>query len=179
MRALTTIAGSALVLVLLAAPSTARAQDDENKWTTTGKVEGGYEVGNMYGRGMHGGRMRLGLGRQNDDMAFWGTLSGRYGFTYVGLPTWDLRMGGDSELFREGIFHLGVAADFGIHGYTSQADDDIGFALSFGLGGRLGIDVIQYGERNRSAVTLDGRLDAHLFFTGYYASAGLYLGVRF
>jgi hypothetical protein len=26
---------------------------------------------------------------------------------------------------------------------------------------------------------LCGRLDLHLFFTGYYASAGIYLGVRF
>jgi hypothetical protein len=176
MRAVTASLVAALVLV----PTFARAADNEGeKWTTTGKVEAGYERGVMYGRGMNGARMRLGLGRQNDEMAFWGTISGRYGATDIGLRTWDIRVGGDSELFREGIFHLGVAADFGIHGYTSRADDDIGYALSFGLGGRMGIDVVKFGERNRDAVTLDGRLDAHLFFTGYYASAGIYLGVRF
>jgi hypothetical protein len=178
MRAVTGLLVGAFLFFL---PNVARAADDEvgNKWTTTAKVEAGYERGVMYGRGMNGGRMRLGLGRQNDDMALWGTISGRYGATETGLRTWDIRLGGDSELWREGIFHLGAAADFGIHGYTSRAENDIGWALSFGLAGRLGIDVVKFGERNRDAVTLDGRLDAHLFLTGYYASAGIYLGVRF
>lgn len=184
MRPVTRSAASALLLLLLLF-LTRGAHADDAAWTTSGKVEGGYELGAMYGRAMHGGRLRLGLGSQSETKALWATLSGRYGTTFVGLPTWDVRIGGDSELLRVGLFHAGAGVDIGIHGFTTRAkydianydDPDVQYALSLGLSGRVGIDVVKLGESSRSAVTLDARLDGHLFLLGYYASIGAFVGL--
>ena len=155
---------------------------DDGARSTSTKLEGGYELGAMYGRPMHGGRLRVGLGSQSDAMGFWATLSGRYGTTFTGVPTWDIRLGGDSELFRSGLFHAGGGADIGVHGFTSQGEREGGgarWALSLGLSGRAGIDVLRFHDSPRSALTLDVRVDGHLFFWGYYTSAALLAGVRF
>jgi hypothetical protein len=174
------------VAALLLATSPAEAADATTRSMST-KVEGGYELGAMYGRPMHGGRLRVGLGSQNDAMALWATLSGRYGVSFTGVPTWDVRIGGDSELLRSGIFHAGGGADIGVHGYTVQGERDVvnhtesavRWALSLGLSGRAGIDVLRFRDTPRSALTLDARLDGHVFFWGYYASACVLAGARF
>src|SRR5262249_43431733 len=105
--------GAMLAGLLAAAP--AQADDSASSFST--KVEGGYEIGAMYGSPMHGGRLRVGLGSQTDARAFWATLSGRYGASFSGLGVWDVRLGADSELVRIGIFHAGGGADLGVHGY--------------------------------------------------------------
>ncbi len=180
-----TLIAAALAFVMLAVLPRG-AQADDAPRTKSGKVEAGYELGTMYLRGMHGGRLRLGYGTQSDTKAIWATLSGRYGATFVGLPTWDVRAGVDSELLRAGIFHAGAGLDLGVHGFTTRArrdivnydDPDVQWALSLGLAGRAGIDVVRLSEDRRRAITLDVRLDGHFFLAGYYASVGAFVGVR-
>ena len=89
------IAVAALVAVVL---TTSSAAAEDRAMST--KVEGGYELGAMFARPVHGGRLRVGIGSQTDARAFWATLSGRYGESFAGVPTWDVRIGGDSELVQ-------------------------------------------------------------------------------
>ena len=176
-----------LALVLTSARAEADEDAGKSERSMSTKVEGGYELGAMYGRPMHGGRLRVGVGSQNDAQALWATLSMRYGVSFTGVPTWDVRLGGDSELLRRGIFHAGGGADIGVHGYTVQGERDVvnhsessvRWALSLGLAGRAGIDVVRFDDSPRSALTLDARVDGHVFFWGYYVSAAILAGARF
>jgi hypothetical protein len=142
------------------------------------KAQGGYERGVMYGVGVNSGRLRLGFGRQHDELGQYVLVEGRYGLTNGGLKNGDVRLGGELDLYRTGIVHLGLGGGGGVLLVERATGGSALLALTLGMHLHGGLDLVRWGPRKRSAITLDARLPIELYFTGYYIAAGLFLGVR-
>ena len=157
----------------------AAAVPEEDRWDFSTKIDGGYEVGRLDGDGTGGTRWGLGFGLQNDAVGCWGTLRGRIVPASVGVRAWDVRLGIDADVYRSGAFHVGAGAEVGgmEHARPSAAPRQ---SLTFGMGARAGVDLVSFGSRDRSALTLDLRADMHLLAGGgSYATLGVLAGVRF
>ncbi|AKU95571.1 hypothetical protein AKJ09_02235 [Labilithrix luteola] len=143
------------------------------------KLEGGYELGALDGRGTGGPRWGVGLGAQNDEMGWWITLRGRLAEPSVGVHAWDARLGVDADVLRAGITHIGVGSELGVMGQPGPTGATRP-TFTCGLGARAGLDLVRFGDRDRSALTLDLRGDVQVLATsGSYATIALLAAVRF
>jgi hypothetical protein len=169
------------------APAAAKTDEEEGRtYRFAAKGQAGYELGVMYARPIHSARFRLGLGRQNDNYSQFVIIDGRYGQTPNGLGTWDIRLGGEVDLYRSGILRIGLGAASGLlilkrattpSGALIGSNDAV--ALTIGMDVHAGADLVRWGPRNDHALTIDARLDLHVFFTGYYVAPGVVLGLRY
>ncbi len=153
---------------------------ESDRYDLSLRLEGGYELGRVDGDATGGTRVGVGLGAQNDEGGWWTTLRGRFSSPTVGVHLWDFRFGVDADVLREGIFHVGVGLELGAMAHDARPGSRVQAALTLGLAGRAGIDLVRFGHRGRSALTIDVRLDMHVLTSpGSYGSLGLLAGVRF
>ena len=111
-----------------------------------------------------GGRLRLGVGAQNDSTAFYAMGTILYGSTEEGLRTWDLRASISADLVRTGIFRFGPDLEMGYLVVRRATVDSRMWALGLGAGIHASLDVYPFGPRDDHAVFIEGKLDAHLHF---------------
>lgn len=163
------------------APSEAASNvPPEDRWDFSMKLDGGYEVGRLDGDASGGARWGVGFGMQNDAVGAWGTLRGRIVPASVGVQAWDVRIGVDADVFRSGPVHLGAAVELGALEQERLAGTHPNLALLVGVAARGGFDLVQFGSRDRSALTLDLRADASLLAGGgSYLTLGALAGLRF
>lgn len=153
---------------------------ENERWDLSLRLEGGYELGRIDGDLTGGSRLGFGLGAQDDDGGWWWTVRGRFADPTLGARVSDARFGFEADVLREGILRLGVGVELGGVAWTERAGTRTTVAMSLGLAGRAGIDLVRFGHRDRSALTLDVRLDMHVLTSpGSYGALGLLAGVRF
>ena len=143
------------------------------------KGEAGYEYGWIFGVPVQSALIRAGIGRQNDFDAQYFTVAARYGLTSVGLTTWDLRVGGEGDLFRSGILRLGLGAEAGVLSMVRATNGNNAPALTIGVSGHAGADLVRWGPRDAHALTLDLRAEGHAFLAGVHFGPSLVLGLRY
>jgi len=158
-------------------PSTEEVERLRYRTSFRGQV--GYELGLMYGVALHSARFRAGIGSQNDAGGRYFVLDGRYGQTSSGLTTWDFRIGGEIDAIKSGRGHFGLGAAGGVIGIVRESNGRTLIVPTIGMYGHGGVDLAQWGPRNDHALSLDLRLDAHVFFTGYYFGPGIVLGLKY
>ncbi len=124
----------------------------------------GYQLAPVHGVPVNGGRLRLGIGAQNDSSAHYAMISFLYGATEEGLRTWDARVGWTGDFFRTGILRLGVDVDMGYLFVRRATVDARMWALGIGGGGHVGLDLYPFGPRNDHALMVEGRFDVHFHF---------------
>ncbi len=149
------------------------------KYRFSFRGQAGYELGLIYGIAVHSFRGRLGFGSQNDVSGRYFVLDGRYGSTPSGLTNWDLRIGGEFDAVKSASLHIGLGAAGGILGIERVSNGRTLVVPTIGLYANGGFDIMQWGPRKDHALTFDLRLDAHVFFTGYYIGPGAVLGFRY
>lgn len=164
------------------APASAPPHDDEAKgraFRPSFKGGLGYHYARVHDVPIHAGRLRLGVGAQNDLMAHYAMLSVMVGETETGRRAWDMRVGWSGDV-RISIVRLGLDAEIGYLFIRRATIDSRMWALGVGAGAHAGVDVLTWGPREDHALTIDGRIEGHIHF-GNAVSWGpsLSLGVRF
>jgi hypothetical protein len=125
----------------------------------------GYQLAPVHGIPISGGRLRLGVGAQNDHSAHYAVLSFLYGGTEEGLRTWDARVGWMGDFLRTGIVRLGVDVEAGyLVVRRVTLDGDRMWALGLGGGVHGSLDLYSFGPRNDHALMLEGRFDIAFHF---------------
>lgn len=138
--------------------------DESKKFHESVKGELGYEYAQVHGVPIDAGRLILGFGGQNADMAHYAIATMMLGQTREGRRVWDLRVGWSGDLYRAGILRLGLTAQAGYLVVRRVTDDSRAYAFGIGAGGHAGVDLVPFGDHGEHALTLDGRFDVHLHF---------------
>lgn len=144
-------------------------------------IDGGASYRWLYSTPFYGSNLQLALGGSGKNAAVYGTVSGFFGRTEHGLPTYELKTGvlieGFSERFRYGA---GCEAGFLDMPRWTQPGDDMS-SLGVGLAGHVSYDVWQ---SDKSAVMLGGRISGTAYLTAHgdgpamFWGPQLFLGVR-
>jgi hypothetical protein len=160
-------------------PPPSTEETEKLKYRFAFKGQAGYELGLVYGIAVHSARFRAGFGSQNDTNGRYFVLDGRWGSTPNGLTSFDIRAGGEIEPVKSGSLHVGLGASAGIMGVNRQSNGRTLLIPMIGLYFHGGLDLVKWGPRNDHALQLDLRLEANVFFTGYYFGPGVVLGFRY
>jgi hypothetical protein len=160
-------------------PPPSTEEIEKQKYRFAFKGQAGYELAAVYGVAVHSARFRAAFGSQNDVTGRYFVLDGRWGSTANGLTSFDVRAGGEIEPVKTGIAHFGLGAAAGIMGVNRVTNGRTLLIPTLGLYFHGGVDLVQWGPRNDHALQLDLRLEAHVFFTGYYFGPGVVLGFRY
>ena len=128
------------------------------------KGAAGFQYAQVHGVPITGGRLRLGIGAQNDDTAFYANATVLYGSTDEGLRTWGLRGSISGDLLRVGLLRLGGDLEMGYLVVRRATVDARMWALGLGAGVHASIDAYAFGPNDDHAVFVEGKLDAHLHF---------------
>ncbi|MCW5836512.1 MAG: hypothetical protein KIS78_29200 [Labilithrix sp.] len=144
------------------------------------KGSAGFQYAQAHGVPITGGRLRLGVGAQNDSSAYYAVLSVLYGGTAEGLRTWDVRGSISGDLLRTGILRLGLDLEMGYLVVRRVTVDSRMWALGLGAGVHASVDVYAFGPRDDHAVFLEGKLDAHLHFGNAFVwGPSVFVGIRY
>ena len=144
------------------------------------KGAGGFQYAQAHGVPITGGRLRLGVGAQNDSSAYYAVLSILHGSTAEGLRTWDLRGSISADLLRIGLLRLGIDLEMGYLVVRRVTVDSRMWALGLGGGVHGSVDVYAFGPRDDHAVFLEGKLDAHLHFgSAFVWGPSALVGIRY
>jgi hypothetical protein len=126
------------------------------------KVQLGYQYARMYGIPISAGRLRLGVGAQNDVQAHYFTFSSMVGATETDRRVWDLRVGYEGELRLVGIVRLGLGLETGYVFVRRASIDERMWALGIGAQAHVGVDAITWGPRDDHALYLEARIEGHI-----------------
>ncbi|MBX3219721.1 MAG: hypothetical protein KF795_04325 [Labilithrix sp.] len=179
------VGGAGDEAVPLAAPPPAESQPvaprvTGKEYRPSLKGSAGFQYAQAHGVPITGGRMRLGVGGQNDTSAFYAVLSMLYGSTAEGLRTWDVRGSISGDLLRTGILRLGIDVEMGYLVVRRVTVDSRMWALGLGAGVHASVDVYQFGPRDDHAIFLEGKLDAHLHFgSAFMWGPSVLAGIRY
>lgn len=161
-------------------PSTAPKNASGKDFRTTFKGSAGLQYAQVHGVPITGGRLRLGVGAQNDARAFYAMATMLLGSTEEGLRTWDLRGSLSADLLRLGILRLGGDLEMGYLVVRRATVDARMWALGLGAGVHASIDAYQFGARDDHAVFIEAKLDAHLHFgTAFMWGPSILGGIRY
>ena len=151
-----------------------------NAFRPTFKGAAGFQYAQVHGVPITGGRLRLGVGGQNDSSAFYAMLSMLYGSTEESLRTWDVRGTISADLLRVGLLRLGGDLEMGYLVVRRATVDSRMWALGLGAGIHASVDVYQFGPRDDHAIFVEGKLDAHLHFgSAFMWGPSVLAGVRY
>lgn len=157
-------------------PSTPSGTD----YRTTFKGAAGFQYAQVHGVPVTGGRLRLGVGAQNDARAFYAMATVLYGSTEEGRRTWDLRGSLSVDLLRLGILRLGGDLAMGYLVVRRATVDSRMWALGLGAGVHASIDAYRFGPHDDHAIFVEGRFDAHLHFgTAFMWGPSILGGIRY
>jgi len=146
----------------------------------SGLVEGGYQYQQIHGVPITGGRLRLGVGGQNDSQAHYAVLSILYGSTEESLRSYDVRLGWNGDFLRKSIFRLGGQVELGYLWIKRTTIDKRMWALGIGGGIHASADVLQFGARDDHALYVEGRFDVHAHFgPAFIWAPSLLVGFRY
>lgn len=124
----------------------------------------GYQYTHMYGVPINAGRLRLGVGLQNDSMGHYLTASSMVGETETGRRAWDLRVGYEGELRLAGIVRLGAGLEIGYVFIRRASIDERMWALGIGAHVHGSVDALSWGFRDDHALYIDARIEGHIHF---------------
>lgn len=124
----------------------------------------GYQYTQMFGVPINAGRLRLGVGLQNDVMGHYMTFSSMVGETETGRRAWDLRVGYEGDLRLAGIVRLGAGLELGYVFIRRASIDERMWALGIGAHVHASIDALTWGFRDDHALYVDARLEGHIHF---------------
>lgn len=170
------------VIVSPPAPAPTPAEEEAKARAFRPSFKGGvgYQYAHVHGVPIQAGRLRLGVGGQNDVMAHYAMLSIMVGETDAGRRAWDLRVGWSGDLRLVSILRLGLDAEIGYLFIRRATIDERMYALGIGVGAHAGIDVLTWGPRDDHALTVDGRIEAHIHFgNADLWGPSILLGLRF
>jgi hypothetical protein len=140
----------------------------------------GYQYTHMFGVPINAGRLRLGVGLQNDDMGHYMTFSSMVGETETGRRAWDLRVGYEGELRLAGIVRLGAGLEIGYVFVRRASIDERQWALGIGAHVHGSVDALTWGFRDDHALYVDARIEGHIHFgNADLWGPTLSIGVRF
>ncbi len=146
----------------------------------TFKGAAGFQYAQVHGVPITGGRLRLGVGGQNDSSAFYAMLSMLYGSTEESLRTWDVRGAISADLLRVGILRLGGDLEMGYLVVRRATVDSRMWALGLGAGVHASLDAYPFGPNDDRAIFVEGKLDAHLHFgNAFMWGPSILAGVRY
>lgn len=166
------------------APAAAPAPDDDEvkgrAFRPSFKGALGFEYAHVHGVPIEAGRLRLGVGGQNDVMAHYAMLSIMVGETEAGRRAWDVRIGWSGDARIATILRLGLDVELGYLFVRRATIDERMYALGIGAGAHVGVDALTWGPRDDHALTIEGRIEGHIHF-GNAALWGpsILLGLRF
>lgn len=124
----------------------------------------GYQYTHMYGVPINAGRLRLGVGLQNDSMGHYMTFSSMVGETETSRRAWDLRVGYEGELRLAGIVRLGAGLEIGYVFIRRASIDERMWALGIGAHIHGSVDALTWGFRDDHALYIDARIEGHIHF---------------
>lgn len=140
----------------------------------------GYQYAHVHGVPIQAGRLRLGVGGQNDTMAHYAMLSIMVGETEAERRAWDLRVGWSGDWRVVSILRLGLDAEVGYLFIRRVTIDERMYALGIGVGAHVGIDVLSWGPGDDHALTVEGRFEGHIHFgNADLWGPSILLGLRF
>lgn len=150
-----------------AASSPAPTPEDEEKHhkiKPTFKVQLGYQYAQLHSVPINAGRLRTGVGIQNDVMAHYLTFASFIGATESERRVWDLRFGYEGELRLASIVRVGLGAEIGYVFVRRASIDERMWALGIGANFHVGVDAVSWGFRDDHALYIDARIEGHIHF---------------
>jgi hypothetical protein len=157
-------APAAVVVTPAPAPSAAEDEAKARAFRPSFKGALGYQYAHTFGVPIEAGRLRLGVGGQNDWMAHYLMLSIMVGETDAGRRAWDMRVGWSGDFRVVSILRLGLDAEVGYLFFRRATIDERMYALGIGAGAHVGVDAFTWGERDDHALFVEGRIEGHIHF---------------
>jgi len=163
-------------------PPDKEAQEEEkaHRHSASAKLGVGYEYARLWGVPLNAGRLRTGVGAQNDFSGHYMMVSILVGETENGRRVWDARLGYANDFAVLSVLRLGIELELGYLVLHRATLDSRQWAMGVGAGAHVVFDAIQFGERNRSALYIEGRFEGHVHFGGGVLwGPTISLGLRF